>query len=232
MSGKVGPIRVLVVEDEPLLGRLTLQCLEGFGGMEGAWADNGEEGLALAWSWRPDVILLDLVLPEMSGVELLRQYRLRGGMAKVLVTTGADPGRIQGTLFALGADLVLRKPVRWKELLEQIRLLGDGLEGLCQSLLKAMGAKGDSKGFFQASECAALLGRRKCGLLKEAYIEVARRRGTTPDCVAKNVERLARDLHREGTPLYYRLAERKVEEPHLTAGEFLDLLSRAARIPL
>lgn len=232
MKGEKDPLRVLVVEDEPLLGSFSLQCLEGFGGMEGAWADNGKEGLKLAWAWRPDVILLDLVLPEMSGMELLRRYRAGGGEARVLVVTGADPGRLQETLFALGADLVLRKPVCWGELLAQVRLLGGGLEGLCRKLLKAMGAKTGGKGFSQAVECAALLGKGRCTLLKEAYIEVAGRQGTGPGCVAKNVERLARELHREGTLLYYRLAGRGAEEPPLTAGEFLALLSQAARIPL
>lgn len=232
MSGEESPIRVLVVEDEPLAGRFTLSYLEGFGGMEGAWADNGEEGLELARVWRPDVILLDLVLPGMSGLELLRRYRAWGGKARVLAVTAADPGRLQGTLFALGADLVFQKPVRMGELLEQIRLLGGGLERLCRNLLRAMGARGRGKGFFQAAECAALLGEGKCGLLKEAYIEVAGRRRTGPGSVAKNVERLARDLQREGTPLYYKLAQRGPGEPALTAGEFLALLSQAARIPL
>lgn len=231
MSGEENPVRVLVIEDEPLAGRFTLSYLEGFGGMEGIWADNGEEGLELAQVWRPDVILLDLVLPGMSGVELLRRYRLWGGKARVLVVTAADQKRIQGPLFALGADLVLRKPVRMGELLEQIRLLG-GMERLCRRLLKAMGAEKDGKGFSQAAECAAFLGEGKCGLLKEAYIEVAMRWRTKPGSVAKNVERLARDLHREGTPLYYELAQRGPEEPALTAGEFLTLLSQAARIPL
>ncbi len=73
MSGKARPLRVLMVEDEGLLGQLGLQIIEGLGGMEAALGTDGKGGLELAWSWGPDVILLDLVLAVMSGMGLLRQ---------------------------------------------------------------------------------------------------------------------------------------------------------------
>ena len=221
-----------MVEDEPSLGRLGLRILKDLGGMEAALAENGAEGLELAWSWRPDVILLDLVMPVMSGMEMLRQYRQQGGRAKVLVVTGADPEKVQGLAFALGADLMLRKPVRWGEVLDLIRLLAGGLEKKCRDLLAGLGAEGDGKGSRQAATCAALIGERKCVLLKEAYIEVGRRERTTPGSVSKNIERLAKELHDKGTPRYFRLTKRAPSDPHLTNREFLDLLSQAARIPL
>ncbi len=215
-----------------MLGSLSLHCLESQGGIEAIWAEDGEKGLELAWSWRPDVILLDLVLPEMSGVELLRRYRGWGGTAKVLVVTGAEPKLIQETLFALGADFIMRKPVRWGELFGLIRLHAGGMRLACREMLLEMGAKEECRGFSQAVECAVLLGEGKCALLKEAYIEVASKQGTGPGCVAKNIERLAQDVHKAGTALYHRLTGKELGDPHLTAREFLDLLSQAARIPL
>lgn len=232
MRGKAGPLRVLVVDDERLFGQLGAGILESLGGMETARAENGEEGLELAWSWRPDVILLDLVMPVMSGMELLRQYRQEGGRAKVVVLTGAELGKVQGRAFALGADYVLSKPVNWRDVLGQIRLLADGVAGQCRTLLRELGAREGSRGFCQAAECAALLGERECSLLKEAYVEVARRHRTSPENVAKNIERLAKDIHKRGESLYHRLTGRAGEDPPLTNREFLDLLSRAARIPL
>lgn len=220
------------MEDEPLLGRLGTQVLEGLGGMETALAQDGAEGLELAWSWRPDVILLDLVLPVMSGAELLGRYRREGGKAKVLVTTGVDLEKARRTVFPLGADKLMGKPVRWSEVINQIRMLAGGLAGQCRTLLEQMGARPESRGFRQAAECAALLGERECTLLKEAYIEVGRRERAKPASVSKNIERLAGEVHQKGTPLYVRLAGRTPEEPPLTNREFLDLLSQAARIPL
>lgn len=232
MSGKERPLRVLVVEDEPLLGRLGVRVLESLGGMETALAQDGETGLELAWSWRPDVILLDLVLPVMSGPELLRRYRREGGRAKVLAVTGGDLEKARGLVFPLGADGLLGKPFRWGEVIDRLRMLADGLAGQCRTLLIQMGVRERSRGFRQAAECAALLGERECALLKETYVEVARRQKVKPASVAKNIERLAKEVHEKETPFYRRLTGRTRADPPLTNREFLDLLSQAARIPL
>ena len=232
MSGERKPLRVLVVEDEPELGRLEVQILGELGGMEAVLGSNGAEGLELAWSWRPDVILLDLVMPVMSGAEMLRQYRQQGGAAKVLVMTGAEPEQAKRIVFPLGADYMLSKPVHWGEVLNLVRTMAGGLEEQCRTLLKELGGNDRSKGFRQAAQCAARLGERGCTLLKEAYVEVARRDRSKMGSVAKNVERLAKEVHRADRPLYRRLTGRRPGDPHLTNREFLSLLSQAARIPL
>ena len=232
MIGEGRPIRVLMVEDEPVLGQFGVRLLEKLGGMEAVLAEDGLEGLELAWSWRPDVILLDLIMPVMSGVELLMQYRREGGTAKVLVITGGDLEKVKGTVLALGADEVVGKPVCWGGIMEYIQLMVGGLEERCRALLKRMGANAGGKGFEQTVECAALLGEKKCVLLKEAYVEVARRQKTGVTSVSKNIERLAKDVHQGGTSFYYEFAGRERGDPPLTNREFLDLLSQAARIPL
>ena len=183
-------------------------------------------------AWRPDVILLDLILPVMSGVELLRQYRREGGGAKVLVMTGADLGKVQGLVCSLGANMLLSKPVRWGEVIGLCRLLAGGLEEQCRLLLREMGGREKGRGFEQAVQCAALLGENRCALLKEAYIEVARRQRTTVGSISKNIERLAKEVHQKGTPRYRRLTGREGGDPPLSNREFLDILSQAARIPL
>ena len=63
-------------------------------------------------------------------------------------------------------------------------------------------------------------------------MEVARRDRSKMGSVAKNVERLAKEVHRADRPLYRRLTGRRPGDPHLTNREFLSLLSQAARIPL
>lgn len=220
------------MEDDPLLGWLGLQALNGTGEIEAILAEDGARGLELARSWGPDVILLDLILPVMSGVELLRQYRREGGGAKVLAITGGDLAKARDLVFALGCDELVGKPVRWGEIVDRIHLLAGGMEGQCRALLLALGARESGKGFRQAAECGALLGEKKCQLLKEAYIEVAARHRTGAVNVAKNIERLAREVWRAGTPLYRTLTGRGPEEGPLTVREFLDLLSQAAKIPL
>lgn len=227
-----GPLRVLVVEDEPLQGWLTLQILEREGGIEAALAPDGLQGLDLAWSFRPHVILLDLVLPGMSGLELLRRYRGEGGGARVVAVTGMLTEWCQRMCVAAGADFMLEKPISWEELPQTLRLLEGGLEGECRRLLTAMGAKGREKGLRQTARCAALLGEGQCQLLKEAYIEVAAQERSSPDNVPKCVERVIKRLHLQGTPLYYQLLGRGAGDRAPTNREFLEILAQAARIPL
>ncbi len=231
MRDRRGPIRVLVVEDEPMQGWLTVQVLETQGGMEAVLATSGMEGLKLARSFQPDVILLDLILPGMSGLEMLRQYRREGGRAEVLAVTGVQTEWGKRMSLALGASFLLSKPVNWEELVRTVRMLESGLEEECQELLKALGAKGRGKGFFQAAYCAALLGEGRCELLKEAYIEAAARDRSSPVNISKNIERLAEELHGRRTELFCRLFPGWREGPP-TNREFLDILSQAARIPL
>jgi len=177
------------------------------------------------------VILLDLILPGISGLELLRRYRREGGKAKVLVMTGALTEWCKRMSFAAGANFILGKPLNWEELVESIRLLYGGLEEMCRELLKAMGAKEKGAGFRQAARCAALLGEGECQLLKEAYIEAAARDRSSPVNISKNIERLAEELHGRRTELFCRLFPGWREGPP-TNREFLDILSQAARIPL
>jgi len=114
--------KVLIVEDEPGL-------LEGlahnfkFEGYEVVTAADGKEGLKLALKERPDLIVLDLMLPEKDGFEVLREYRQRNATSPVLILTARslESDLIQG--FDLGADDYLTKPFSVRELLARIRSL-------------------------------------------------------------------------------------------------------------
>ena len=97
-------LRVLLVEDLPSQRQLGRWALEA-AGLEVVTAADGLTGLELAWSARPDVILLDLVLPGISGLELLRRYRQDRGTTPVLVLTGAGDPRVANLALARGAIL-------------------------------------------------------------------------------------------------------------------------------
>lgn len=101
--------RILVVEDEEALSRLFVRRLaqEGF---EVAGATSGPEGLALAERSAPDLIILDLCLPGMHGLEVLRRLRARGETAKVLILTGYGTAQWAREALALGATEFLGKP--------------------------------------------------------------------------------------------------------------------------
>ncbi len=113
--------RILVVEDEPLIRELICTQLTREGSVSRG-ASTGEEALALIDRERFDLILLDIRLPGMSGIEACRQIRARSDIPVVFVTAAASlQERLDG--FDAGADDYVIKPVEILELNRRIRAI-------------------------------------------------------------------------------------------------------------
>jgi two-component system, OmpR family, KDP operon response regulator KdpE len=112
--------RILVADDEPQIGRLLKTSL-GARGYEVAVASDGQAALDLAASWRPDLILLDLGLPSIDGLEVCRQVRAWSQMP-IIVLTVRDSEQDKVAALDLGADDYLTKPFGTDELLARIRV--------------------------------------------------------------------------------------------------------------
>ena len=114
--------RILIVEDEPaiLLGLSAQLRREGY---EVLTADNGDEGLARTFSGKPDLLILDLMLPGISGYEICRKLRSQGQQLPILMLTarGEEADRVLG--LDLGADDYVTKPFSLRELLARVRAL-------------------------------------------------------------------------------------------------------------
>ena len=115
-------MRVLVVEDYEPLRRRIVQGLREAGYAADSAAD-GEEGLALATSTDYDVLVLDLMLPDVDGLTILKKVRDRGSACRVLILTARDTTRDKVQGLDLGADDYLVKPFSFEELLARVRAL-------------------------------------------------------------------------------------------------------------
>jgi DNA-binding response OmpR family regulator len=121
--------RILVVEDNDNLAFGLTASLELEGHVVQA-AGDGAEGLRLARQTRPDLLILDLMLPEMDGYRVLKTLRDEGAAMPVLILTarGAEADKVLG--FRLGADDYVTKPFGLLELLARVAALlrraGDG----------------------------------------------------------------------------------------------------------
>jgi DNA-binding response OmpR family regulator len=115
-------MRLLIVEDNRALLKSLRKGLQEEGFTVDAAAD-GEEGLFLAEHNEYDVIILDLLLPKLDGLKLLRALRRAGIQTHVLVLTALDA--IDETVRGLnsGADDYMTKPFRFEELLARVRAL-------------------------------------------------------------------------------------------------------------
>jgi len=115
-------MRVLVVEDEPGVARFIQQGLTEEGYVVDV-ARDGQEGLDLALAIAYDVIVLDIMLPKMSGLEMLRDIRDRRVDSPVLLLTARQEVKDRVLGLDSGADDYLVKPFSFQELLARLRAL-------------------------------------------------------------------------------------------------------------
>jgi two-component system, OmpR family, alkaline phosphatase synthesis response regulator PhoP len=114
--------RVVVVEDEPNIV-LSLEVLLERAGYETAAAVDGEEGLALIRRLRPDVVLLDVMMPRLNGYEVCRAIKGDPGLAAIPVIMLSAKGQEVEVLrgLELGAVAYVTKPFGNDEILEAVR---------------------------------------------------------------------------------------------------------------
>ncbi len=115
-------VRILHVEDDDSLRNLVRMTLEAIGGYDVFSAASGRAALELAWLHPPALVLLDLALPDMNGIETLRSLRCIPGLQEVpavFLTSTAEPAG-EAELRALGVREVLRKPFRPRLLVQAI----------------------------------------------------------------------------------------------------------------
>src|SRR5215831_9808468 len=112
--------QVLVVDDEPNIRELVQVALK-FHGCAVSTAGNGVDALRLAESARPDLIVLDVVLPDLDGFEVCRRLRAGGNEVPVIFLTARDTSSDTVTGLALGGDDYVTKPFSVEALVARVR---------------------------------------------------------------------------------------------------------------
>jgi DNA-binding response OmpR family regulator len=120
--GTIVTMRILVAEDEPGMAGFLRKGL-GEAGYAVDWADNGEEALALIGSASYDLLVLDILMPRMDGLAVLRKIRERRESMPVLMLTARDEIEDKVRGLDAGADDYLTKPFAFAELLARVRAL-------------------------------------------------------------------------------------------------------------
>jgi two-component system OmpR family response regulator len=115
-------LRILVVDDEPSIVDAVSTAL-GYEGFEVTQARTGRQGLALAQSSTPDLIILDVMLPDIDGFEVARRIRSDGLATPMLFLTARDAldDKIEG--FAVGGDDYVTKPFSLAEIVMRVRAI-------------------------------------------------------------------------------------------------------------
>ncbi len=124
MAHAVKTLKILVVDDETEFCSLLKEFLEG----EGYTVDvayNGADGIKKACFFEPDVILLDIRMPKINGIEMLK--KIKGcSSAPIIIVTGISDIKIAEECIKLGAHSYIRKPISLEKLEAELKeLLGN-----------------------------------------------------------------------------------------------------------
>ena len=112
--------RLLVVDDEPNILELLATSLR-FAGFDVATASNGRTALAEARRIRPDLVVLDVMMPDMDGFDVVRRMRGEGSTAPVVFLTARDATEDKVTGLTVGGDDYVTKPFSLEEIVARIR---------------------------------------------------------------------------------------------------------------
>jgi two component transcriptional regulator, winged helix family len=127
-------MRVLLVEDDPATSR-SIELMLTHANFNVYCTDLGEEAVELGKLYDYDLILLDLNLPDMAGLEVLRQIRLARVNTPILILTGEDSTDIKLKGFGQGADDYMTKPFHRDELVARIHAIIRRSQGHAQAII-------------------------------------------------------------------------------------------------
>ncbi len=113
--------RILLIEDDKQLADLVRTYLKEYG-FEIKWAENGTLGLTIAQNFQPDLIILDLMLPEIDGLSVCRKLRAWYS-GRIIILTASDEDMDQVAALEVGADDFVTKPIHPRVLLARVRML-------------------------------------------------------------------------------------------------------------
>lgn len=153
---------LLVIDDDNKILALLRRSLE-FEGYQVSTAEDGEEGLALAMKTKPDLVILDLMLPNLDGYQVCEKLRNTYPKIPILMLTAKDEVKDRVKGLTLGADDYLIKPFALEELLARVKALLRRARGNQNVVLAYLDVSADT------STREAWRGKRELGLTAKEF---------------------------------------------------------------
>lgn len=119
--------KVIVIEDQTILRDLICQLVEGYTGMEViAQSGDGSEGYELCLDHKPDLVILDIMLPNLTGSEVLRRLKAKNPKINILIFSAAASNSMVNRLLKAGVTGYIEKDAGLEELEKAIALVSEG----------------------------------------------------------------------------------------------------------
>ena len=115
-------IRVLIVDDELFVGELLKEYLS-IQGYQASAVSNGEDALSVSQQFQPHIVILDIRMPGMSGMEVLKNIKAKNKTTGVIMLSAYGDTETVDEALRLGADHYLQKPMNLMHLVETLKLL-------------------------------------------------------------------------------------------------------------
>lgn len=118
--------RILIVDDEDYIRNLLVEILEG-AGYEVLTAADGKEALGILEQHKVDLIMTDIIMPDMEGIEFINKVKRQKKLpVKIIAMSGSGNTRVDNYLtlaLKMGADVIIEKPFSIEHMLEDVRKL-------------------------------------------------------------------------------------------------------------
>lgn len=237
-------IRVMIAEDDPVQSDLLKDALEMEPDMLccGQAAD-GLQVLAMVGEQKPDVLLMDIVMPNMDGVDLLHELRRMKLEKQPCVIAISAYGRehVARAVLEQGADWFVLKPYRIDLLVQRIRTFamqgsprGNSLERFVARAVMDLGIDTNALGFGYLNQALMILLTHTgpCPICKSVYAQVAEANGTTSTCVEKALRTVVEQAFAADTQALHDLLKLGHKEgvTHLSNARFLTLMATGIRL--
>ena len=131
--------KVIVIEDQTILRDLICQLVEGYTSMEViAQSGDGAEGYDLCIEHNPDLVILDIMLPNLNGSEVLRRLKAKNPRINILIFSAASSNSMVNRLLKAGVTGYIEKDAGLDELEKAIALVADGRSYFSPRVVEAM----------------------------------------------------------------------------------------------
>lgn len=115
--------KVLVIDDSPMVMKAVTKALEPQGAQMVGQAFNGQEGLEMINQLKPDVIVLDITMPVMDGIQTAEQLFQKNPAAKVIMLSAMGDEELINKAKRLGVKIFLTKPFKPEEMIQSVQSL-------------------------------------------------------------------------------------------------------------